>query len=174
MLRGRINDPTPKRAVGTGRGSDASRPVSLGLDVLTQVQQSLVERNRQKDGSVSSFQTTVRDISMVPTTQAEKDYWYSSDGANFVAGTSDADSADYKEMIQAIKDRKIDFIDASTVPDLNYHNMATFQGGEGGGSPGLTRTYNAQASIFKDPARGYFAMADGTLISWEKKGMLSS
>lgn len=151
-----------------GNNSDTDNGGSVGMQLISKLQKKLVDQHRQKDGTVSSYDLTVRDVSMVPSTPNEKDFWYKTDGADFVAGAMDADSPDRKEMLQAIRERRISFSNASDVADLNYHNKIVIQGGEGGGSAGLSRTYNTNSAIFKDPSRGYFAMDDGTLISWDK------
>ncbi len=149
------------------RSSNSTNP--LGMQMLSQVNDYIIKQNTNNDGKISNYNVTINDIYLVPKTKDEIDYWYKNDGADFIAGDFEGSSAADKEMAQAIRDRKIEFIDAKDIPDLNYHNKATFQGGEGGGAPGLTRTYNTQSDIFKDTEKGYLPLADGTVISWKRK-----
>ncbi len=168
-LRDQVNNPNSKFGPSNNNNESSTSINPLGMQMLEQVDDYIMKQHTNKDGSISSYNITIRDISLAPKTQNEVEHWYKNDGKLIVDGVFDGDSADYKEMAQAVKDRKIEFIDAKDIPDLNYHNKAIFQGGEGGSAPGLTRTYNTNSAIFKDPERGYFPMADGTVISWKKQ-----
>ncbi|WP_156375648.1 hypothetical protein [Methylobacterium sp. Leaf125] len=169
VLKDQVNSADHKISPDADKDQSSSATYPLGMKMLEQVDKYIMKQNTSKDGSISSYNVTVKDISLLPRTQKEIDYWYKNEGADFIAGDFEGSSAEYREMTQAIKDREIEFIDAKEIPDLNYHNKATFQGGEGGSAPGLTRSYNTHSAIFKDPEKGYFPMADGTVISWKKQ-----
>jgi hypothetical protein len=128
---------------------------------------ALANANRKPDGTVQSYSQNFSDVVAVPSTQQEIAAWYQNDG-KAVLGAAQYNPADYPPgLAEAITSHSVSFLNANDIPDLNFHNTITIQGGETGGSGGEVYTYDHNAAIFSDPATSYQVLADGTVLSWK-------
>jgi hypothetical protein len=128
---------------------------------------ALINANRQPDGTVKSFSKTVSDAFAAPSTPAEVDEWYKTQGQLLIASARQFGEVAATGIIQAVQNRTITISDAKDVPDLNFHNTIAFAGGEGGSSINGTSSWNHDAAIFKDPTTNTRVM-NGYVISWQK------
>jgi hypothetical protein len=143
-------------------GEDATLS-ALGAD-----SKALIAANTQSDGTVKSYSKTVSDYLVVPSTPQEIDNWYKTDGQAFIEGAQVFSDENSQSLAQAVQNRTVTIQSAKDIPGLNFHNTATFEGGENGSSGGLTSSYNLDAAIFKDPTTNYLVADNGTVISWQK------
>ena len=153
------------------KGGSQSRPTDLSsldpnLDRDAYLN-ALIDANKQPDGTVKSFSKTVSDAFASPSTPAEVDEWYNTQGQLLIASARQFGEVAATGIIQAVQDRTITFHDAKDVPDLNFHNTITFAGGEGGSSINGTSSWNQDAAILSDPTTNTRVM-NGYVISWQK------
>jgi hypothetical protein len=173
-LKGQGSDKTKSKADSTDP-QDIFQKLSGGatgsakLEDLDGLMKSLFAANKNSDGTYNSFSKTVDDVLIVPSTPQQVDDWYKTYGQSFLEGALHFSGEEGNNVLaEAVQNRTITLQSAADIPDLNFHNTWTLQGGEGGGSINGTSSYNHDASIFKDPTTNYIVSGDGTVISWAK------
>jgi hypothetical protein len=173
-LKGQGSDKTKSKADSTDP-QDIFQKLSGGatgsakLEDLDGLMKSLFAANKNSDGTYNSFSKTVDDVLIVPSTPQQVDDWYKTYGQSFLEGALHFSGEEGNNVLaEAVRNRTITLQSAADIPDLNFHNTWTLQGGEGGGSINGTSSYNHDASIFKDPTTNYIVSGDGTVISWAK------
>lgn len=158
---------------GANTGQDVFERLTAGnttatFDQLDDYLKSLFAANKNADGTYSSFSKTLHDVITAPSTPAEIENWYKTQGQSYIEGAQQLQDKNYLAFAEAIQNRAVTIQSASEIPDLNFHNSWILQGGEGGGSINGTSSYNHNAAIFKDPATNYIVDGNGTVISWKK------
>jgi hypothetical protein len=118
------------------------------------------------DGSIASWSTSATDVFTSPSTPTEIDQWYQTQGNQLVAQQQTFPQSALPGLTQAIQDRTLTITNAADIPDLNFHNSFTWQGGEGGAGNGGGMNYNPQAAALQDPNVQHYFLANGTVISW--------
>jgi hypothetical protein len=157
---------------GSAVSKSTSGPTIGNFDELTGYLDALKDDNRNPDGTANSFTKTVNDFfTAPPSTPQEMSDWYKDEEARAAVTAADEPDpifrAQAQAYLQAVKDRNVTIVSAKDIPELNFHNTWTLQGGEGGCSINATSTYNHDASIFKDPNTTYFVGGAGTVIVWK-------
>jgi hypothetical protein len=144
-------------------------------DFYTAQTTALEANARQPDGTIANYSATYNDISFTPTTPEAINNWYQNEGQSVIQwaqqvaqqapGTPQA--AYLASYAQAVENHAVTFQNAFDVPDLDYHNTLTIEGGEHGGENNWSVTYNHGAAIFKDPTTNYAFGDAGTIITWK-------
>jgi hypothetical protein len=169
-LKGQGSDKT-KSEVGSTDPQDIFQKLSGGAATNKDLEgylNSLTAANKNSDGTYNSFSKTVDDVLIVPSTPQQVDDWYKNAEQAVTGGVKVFTNEDYQVYAQAVLNRIVTIQSAKDIPDLNFHNTWTLQGGEGGRSINGTSSYNHDASIFKDPTTNYIVSGNGTVISWPK------
>ena len=151
--------------------NDASPPQNLSdIDPVDRVKfsEALIAANRQSDGTIKSFTHEVHDVIAAPSTPAEIDEWFETNGQSYIEGARQVNDPEYNIMAQAIQNRTLKVQNAMDIPGLNFHNTIIFETGAVGASVNGSFAYNRDADIFKDPMMNYIVNSDGTVLSWKK------
>jgi hypothetical protein len=169
-LKGQGSDRTKSKA-DTSNSQESFQKLSSGGATTKDLEgylDSLTAANKNSDGTYNSFTTTVDDVFTGPSTPQQIDDWYKNETQVVTEGAKVFTNEDYQVYAQAVLNHTVTIQSAKDIPDLNFHNTWTLQGGEGGRSINGTSSYNHDASIFKDPTTNYIVSGDGTVISWPK------
>jgi hypothetical protein len=137
-------------------------------DFLNADVHSLVDANKGTDGTVGGYSQTLQDVTVTaPSNPQQVAAWYQTTDAQALAGAAQYWPNNDPGLAEALASHAVTFLNASDIPNLNFHNTISIQGGEGGASVGDTYTYNHDAAIFSDPTTSYKVLYDGTVISWK-------
>jgi hypothetical protein len=124
--------------------------------------------HRDDSGTVASYSQTIHDVTVAaPSNPQQIAAWYQGTDAQGLASAAQFWPDNDPGLAEALASHAVTFLNASDIPDLNFHNTITIQGGEGGGSEGDIYSYNQKAAIFSDPTTSYKVLADGTVLSWK-------
>jgi hypothetical protein len=154
---------SPAASNASGQASPTSGYVFDNAAYQSEQQQA----HTNADGSVTSWSQTFRDVLTVPTSPADINDWYNTQGKQLATANEEAPTGS-ADLVQAIQSRSLTFSSAADIPGLNFHNTFSYSGGEGGGGGGANYTYNSNAAIFSDPKSNYLVLTTGTVISWAK------
>jgi hypothetical protein len=136
------------------------------LSGLATYQKALSDASQQPDGSYKNYSQTLRDVIVVPSSPQDIATWYQTEGKS-VLSAAQTWPDDHPGLAQAIANHAVTFLNAKDIPDLNFHNTISIQGGEGGSSGNENATYNQKAAIFSDPTTSYTVLVNGTVIAWK-------
>jgi hypothetical protein len=137
-------------------------------DFLNADVHSLIDANTGPDGTVGSYSQTLQDVTVTaPSNPQQVAAWYQTTDAQALAGAAQYWPNNDPGLAEALASHAVTFLNGSDIPNLNFHNTISIQGGEGGASVGDTYTYNHDAAIFSDPTTSYKVLYDGTVISWK-------
>jgi hypothetical protein len=137
-------------------------------DFLNADVHSLVDANKGTDGTVGGYSQTLQDVTVTaPSNPQQVAAWYQTTDAQALAGAAQYWPNNDPGLAEALASHAVTFLNGSDIPNLNFHNTISIQGGEGGASVGDTYTYKHDAAIFSDPTTSYKVLYDGTVISWK-------
>jgi hypothetical protein len=146
----------------------SSSYVSLN-DCLNVYANDLADQNTGPDGTVGGFSQTLHDVELTaPSTPQQISTWYNSLDTKALAGAAQAWPDNDPGLAEALASHSVTFLNASEIPDLNFHNTISIQGGDGGVSINESYTYSHNAAIFSDPTTSYKVLDDGTVLAWKK------
>jgi CMP-N-acetylneuraminic acid synthetase len=162
---------------GKARSQQQANPASQSLAAFQQADgalvglgdyaKSLAAASEQPDGTYSNYSQNLQDVvAAAPSTPQQVTNWYQTDG-KILASQAQAWPENDPGLGEALASHSVTFLNAGDVPDLNFHNTISIQGGENGGSAGEVYTYNHNAAVFSDPTTSYKVLSDGIVLAWK-------
>jgi hypothetical protein len=141
-----------------------------GLPGLGTYAKALSDASLQPDGTYKNYSQTLHDVIVVPSTPQDIATWYQTDGKSELSiaqALAQISPDDHPGLAEALANHAVTFLNAQDIPDLNFHNTISIEGGEHGGSAGEDATFNQKAAIFSNPTTSYKVLASGTVIAWK-------
>lgn len=119
----------------------------------------------QADGTISNWSVSFQDVppAGAPSTPQEIDRWYATQGQQFLENTQGLSPG----FVDAIRNHTLSFTNVSDIPDVDFRNSFTFQGGEDGAGGGGSFTFNYNAPALQAIGSANYAIfGDGYIATW--------